>query len=208
MGKCPPYLEKFKFKKGQKAWNYSQVAKNCEFCGKEFKAPKSHIERRRTCSTECWGKLKTKQFVDAVKDQQAKVCYRCKKLLPLDQFHKHNQKPDGLCPYCKNCHRIRNKELRRKNPEHYRKRQRDYQRKYRIGQNGKDIRGVKNKRGYPKDESCEVCKRNGKRLVYHHWDDSDFSQGMWICNRCHVAAHWLELYDPKIFYNLKAQLSK
>ena len=40
-----------------------------------------------------------------------------------------------------------------------------------------------NKRDYP--ERCEICNKNRKRLVYHHWDDSNYNKGIWCCGRCH-----------------------
>ena len=78
-----------------------------------------------------------------------------------------------------------------KNKQHYK----DYARKNRIGTvdangNKKVIFG--RKREYPFDEKCEVCKVYGKRLVYHHWDDSEPILGMWVCTRCHNVAEYLD----------------
>lgn len=37
-----------------------------------------------------------------------KTCCRCRKTLPIDKFHKHSQKRDGLNPWCKDCEFKRN----------------------------------------------------------------------------------------------------
>jgi len=95
-----------------------------------------------------------------------------------------------------------NKKWRKTNSVNYNKQQRDKKRKIRIG----DIYGVKDKRKYPADELCELCKQHN-RLVYHHWDDTNFALGMWICQKCHNAAHWLETYDPDEFYSLKTEIT-
>ncbi len=187
-------------------WNYSQIAKICPVCNSTFKIPKSHTKKRRCCSTKCAGEYKTQAYIEAVKNQTEKKCYRCKKVLPLTEFTKHSQKPDGLFPYCKQCHLASNREWVNNHREQYRKTQRDRLRKYRIGQNGKNLIHVINKRDYPSDEKCEIC-RERVRLVYHHWDNSDFSKGMWICTKCHVSAHWLDKYPDSLYYDLKHKIN-
>lgn len=42
------------------------------------------------------------------------------------------------------------------------------------------------KRRYPDDGKCELNGENGKRLVYHHWDEEDRGKGVWLCNMCHL----------------------
>ncbi len=44
----------------------------------------------------------------------------------------------------------------------------------------------------PCPESCELCGASSKRLVHHHWDDSNPRKGIWVCGRCHPA---IEYYD-------------
>lgn len=79
---------------------------------------------------------------------------------------------------------------------------RNWERSHRVTtSNNKKIYG--NKRPYPKDGHCELCfekpiihayRQHGRstRLVYHHWDDSDLSKGLWICPSCHSK---ITLYD-------------
>jgi len=50
---------------------------------------------------------------------------------------------------------------------------------------------VEGKRQYPLDNLCEICRvEREKGLVYHHWDDDDFSCGIWVCKSCHNAIHY------------------
>lgn len=44
----------------------------------------------------------------------------------------------------------------------------------------------------PRPESCELCGASPKKLVHHHWDDSNPKKGIWVCNRCHLV---VEYYD-------------
>lgn len=46
-----------------------------------------------------------------------KVCYKCKKQLSLEHFHKNARRPDGLQNYCKSCAKIRNAEYYLATPE-------------------------------------------------------------------------------------------
>lgn len=190
----------------QRPWNYDQIAKICPICNTTFKIPRSHENKRRCCSTKCAGEYKTQKYLNAIKNQTEKKCYRCKEILPLTEFTAHSQKPDGLFPYCKKCHLIKNREWNAKNKEYIKKRARDYMRKYRIGQNGKDIWNVKNKRDYPLNKRCELCMEE-VRLVYHHWDNSNFSKGIWICIKCHIAVHWLDKYSHSLYFNLKFKVN-
>ena len=70
-------------------------------------------------------------------------------------------------------------------------RQRNYYRNHVVETTG-HVRLRGNKRPYPLDERCELCRRKKNlrrkgltRLAYHHWDDSDLSKGIWLCGKCH-----------------------
>ena len=63
--------------------------------------------------------------------------------------------------------------------------------------NGKSIRIYDlNKRSY--SETCEICGKN-THLVYHHWDDNNYSKGIWVCVRCHLI---IEIMDKMLSNNL------
>jgi ribosomal protein L37AE/L43A len=37
----------------------------------------------------------------------------------------------------------------------------------------------------PRPEACELCHRDRPRLHYHHWNDAQPEQGVWVCSHCH-----------------------
>lgn len=43
---------------------------------------------------------------DLINDKQTKVCAKCGRELPVDNFYKHSKSKDGLQPYCKECTKI------------------------------------------------------------------------------------------------------
>ena len=76
----------------------------------------------------------------------------------------------------------------RTHPE-YRAKAVKYSRENYITINGKKTR-VANKRLRP--EVCELCGRNSCKLDYHHWNNSDFSKGLWLCYLCHMFAEYVD----------------
>jgi len=59
-----------------------------------------------------------------------------------------------------------------------------YNRDHYLLVNGKIVRV--SKRPFPR--RCELCNREKKRFAWHHWDDRHPEFGLWLCNRCHLAA--------------------
>jgi hypothetical protein len=50
-------------------------------------------------------------------EQAVKNCPACGETKPLDEFYRHRRQKDGRQPWCKLCHRARNRAWRRANPE-------------------------------------------------------------------------------------------
>lgn len=80
----------------------------------------------------------------------------------------------GIDNVCKKCDYIKMKQ---------------YNRKHLIDS---DVRIYGTKRDYPLDNCCEVCKRTGRKLAYHHWQNSNLQLGVWICLTCHKLAHGVD----------------
>lgn len=62
----------------------------------------------------------------------------------------------------------------------------------------------------PRPDHCEICggsaKRHETKLDWHHWDDSHLEWGIWVCNRCHIGAGFVERgYDEK-YKELKGKI--
>lgn len=80
------------------------------------------------------------------------------------------------------------------NPKLARTRSNDYFRRMVIGTivDGKKVSltGLSKR---PHSVTCELCGKSPKKTDYHHWDNSNPNLGMWLCQRCHWFANWLEL---------------
>lgn len=98
------------------------------------------------------------------------------------------------------------KRYREKHKQQIRDYQREWQRNYRIKTRllGDKLPHSKefpapNKRHYPSDCKCEICGvERIRKLNYHHWDDSDFSKGIWVCQSCHNVIHYLMRLRSKL----------
>ncbi len=56
-----------------------------------------------------------------------------------------------------------------------------YRRRRGVTKDGRVVFGLNRK---PRSEVCELCRRNSRRLHFHHWDDSDLNIGLWLCVPC------------------------
>jgi len=125
------------------------------------------------------------------------VCRKCKVLLTSGNYV---GKTEGNI--CRSCWRTYWNTWARKTG-HYRGKRAHYLREHYLGQrvNGKKVY-IRTEVKRPHTGFCEMCSRrvgdpatDGKtvrRLVYHHWDDSDYSLGLWLCQSCHNVAHAVE----------------
>lgn len=75
------------------------------------------------------------------------------------------------------------------------------------------INGVRTKLLAPykqnKPATCELCHKDSGHLCYHHWDNSNPSMGLWICNPCNLFAEAIDLSGTSIkdnYLTLRAQL--
>jgi hypothetical protein len=82
------------------------------------------------------------------------------------------------------------KEYWRGHREYYKKKNRDWQRKHRV-RNKKTYDVLQgNKAPFPEDKKCQVCgKIPDYQLQYHHFDDDNLNQGIWVCKSCHKKIH-------------------
>lgn len=133
-----------------------------------------------------------------------KYCPYCNQTKPISDFYDRKSGDHTIKRRnCKNCNRLyqakwraknlhyvqqRNREYKRRNPEKYLKWKENakiHARKHCIcSSNNKVFKGL-NKRPYPEGKGCEICQRQDKHLVYHHWNDNNPSLGLWICKICH-----------------------
>lgn len=137
---------------------------------------------------------------------ESKVCRKCGKELPLDEFYTHSRMADGHLNICKECVRARVSDHREKNLERireydrqraslpHRKAQRrkivDKRRKedeafntahttlHNFIRDGKVIKGL----------LCQLCG-SSEGIEGHHFDYSDPLGVIWLCKVCHRQYH-------------------
>lgn len=150
-----------------------------------------------------------------------KVCFKCKRLLPLEQFYKHPRMKDGHLNKCidcnikdvaehrdKNLERIREYDRMRGRTEKRKQRCRDYQKahpekkyeylkKYRATHPGRNAAHsaaeLGKKKGFIAVEKCVVCGSKDQLQMHHH-DYSQKTSVIVLCQKCHAAVH--RKYDP------------
>lgn len=176
----------------------------CGYCNKIFSVPDCHAKSRKNCSRECSDAARRKGTEFLITGR--KECGSCHDILPLSEFVRHRRGVGGYYTYCKKCAYLKYKEYAQKFGKTVNQHRRDWMRTHRlVTSNGVIHKGELNKRPYPQDNSCELCHVE-RRLAYHHWDDSDFSKGMWICIPCHSAVHWLEKHSEDEYILLKQNI--
>lgn len=135
-----------------------------------------------------------------------KICKKCGRILPIENFYKHPKMGDGHLSFCKDCvrervraHREKNlekiraydrrrgKEPKRKkhNAEEMKKRNQEVQ-GYRAAHSAL-TRAVRNGTVY-KPGACQVCGKKC-RTEAHHKDYTDKLNVVWLCRQCHSQYH-------------------
>lgn len=150
-----------------------------------------------------------------------KVCFKCGRLLPLEQFYKHPAMKDGHLNKCidcnikdvtehreKNLERIREYDRMRGRTEKRKQKNKDYlkahpekryeyTKRYRATHPGTNAAHSAaeqgKKKGFITVEKCVVCGSK-ENLQMHHHDYKQKTSVIALCPKCHGAVH--RKYDP------------
>ena len=136
-----------------------------------------------------------------------KICNKCHKPWPLDNFHRSQSAKDGHVSTCKTCRKAPQKKpvdqkserrsrvnatLKTQPSEEQLKRKRAYSKTYRDKNRYKNkarqavfvaVRGGTIKKPY----QCELCSKY-RKLSSHHWhgyDEEHWLDVLWLCFECH-----------------------
>ena len=139
-----------------------------------------------------------------------KICFKCGKSKPLNEFYKHSQMADGHLNKCKECNKkdvSENYHTRRGQYAEYEQRRwqrperrakaMEYQRRTRANnpEKYKAKSAVSNavRDGRLEKKSCELC--GDPRAQAHHWDYSKPLDVQWLCRSCHLMVHGKQAYE-------------
>lgn len=128
---------------------------------------------------------------------KTKVCPACKENKPVSEFNKKTKQRNGLCPYCRDCIKMKYHEKIRIDPDYFNRRQnerrkedpdyrisayqRNKERKYGISQEKFD-KILKSQKG--KCAICGIHQRDLKRkLAIDHNHDTGVVRGL-LCHKC------------------------
>lgn len=107
--------------------------------------------------------------------------------------------------YLNNQGRLRQYETTRRWQEEHPQGARDYRRQHSaFTKDRKMVYGITRR---PRPETCELCRRNSRRLHYHHWNDEEIEVGLWLCTACHRLAEVVDkgaIEDVDKYLELKA----
>ena len=131
---------------------------------------------------------------------QAKKCFKCEAVKPLEDFYKHPKMADGRVNKCKECNKLDVRNNRVDKVEYYREydRQRgnrqkpEYEKKYRkrfvMKYAAHVLVGNRVRDGKMKRKPCEQCGKN--ESIHAHHDDYAFPLTVrWLCAAHHSQWH-------------------
>ena len=143
-----------------------------------------------------------------------KICFKCKRELPLSDFYKHPRMADGHLGKCKECTKSDVHENYLKNidnPDYVEKERERCRNKYNRLYKGKEIQGYKH------------CSRNARKYIenrvgklpedaeLHHWNYNFPYKVFQLSRRHHARLHKRIVFDEKskcFFYKGKLILTK
>lgn len=137
----------------------------------------------------------------------SKVCTKCKKDLPISDFHFHPLGKYKLKSHCQSCDYLNLKNWRANNPEHFRRIGWTYELKKQYNLTPEEYEILLKEQNY----GCAICgltsKRSGKhmKLAVDHDHDTGKIRGL-LCDSCNRGIGYLKNLSnlrKSIFYLMK-----
>lgn len=126
-----------------------------------------------------------------------RACSWCREVLPVEEFNRRYDDPDGLQRYCRRCSREKTRAAQRRlrvSPE-YRAAEVDHQiAAYNSDPEYRERKIVRVQayrafaRGVIRPAPCSVC--GSPEVEMHHPDYSRPLEVEWLCRRCHMLEHY------------------
>lgn len=119
-----------------------------------------------------------------------KLCGKCKRELPYDEFWKNKNTSDGYQAYCKSCMKIKSAEYRKQHPEKMREYSKKHWHKYREEKiNGDRVR-MNNRQLFTIGEGAKYHKSKNDVIA-------EVKKCVCLCANCHKEFHYLYGINPK-----------
>jgi len=127
---------------------------------------------------------------------ESKTCNRCQRLLPFESFNKNRTFPDGLQPYCRECHKAHNADLYQRNKVNpswvakAKERRKKWHQKNGRSAALRKLYGITVQQYEAASEAvgglCEICGEKcvtGKTLAVDHDHETGAVRGL-LCRKC------------------------
>lgn len=191
-------------------------SKECTKCGQvkllsEFHKHKGGrdglFSRCKSCGSEYDRKYRQKmrQRINVLIPDE-KRCHRCGQTKAADEFSKHKERRDGLCPQCKSCSSEYGRKYYQKHREEIRAKSRRYYQEYKEEIR---VRSYERHLLHPerikavselnhaieagriaRPEICSTCDQKSEFPIEgHHPDYSKPLEVIWLCKSCHSELH-------------------
>lgn len=114
-----------------------------------------------------------------------RYCSKCKRTLPIAQFHKQPQGKGGLFCWCKECANAYQRSRRHRLPDPEKRRENNLWTRYRLRKDEADALLAR------QGGVCAICKTAPKRPCVDHEHATGRIRGI-LCDRCNLAIHILD----------------
>lgn len=132
-----------------------------------------------------------------------KICRICEIPLTEENCIKYNLENNRY--WCDSCRKEWDKNYRK--TEKRKEYNRNYRRHHHLNIKGHSKFGI-NKRKYPEDNLCEICKKSSKRMDYHHWNDDHPEWGIWCCHRCHFMMEGMDKGNGERYKEIRNKIGE
>ncbi len=126
----------------------------------------------------------------AALSKTSKICIHCKIERPIDHYSKDRKHLDGKHPVCRECKKVEQRALYKKQPERFRATSKKayYKNTEKASAREKVNRALKSGK-LNKPKTCENCGISGGRIEGHHYKGYDYPLDVqWLCTPCHCKA--------------------
>jgi len=124
---------------------------------------------------------------NAALSKTSKICIHCKQEKPISFYSTDRKHLDGKHPICKDCKKIEQRELYKKQPHLFKESNKRAYEKFTEKHNARHKLNYAVKTGkITKPKACSICGVSGVRIEGHHYKGYNYPYNViWLCTPCH-----------------------